>query len=156
MGGFILCCRIVYFTINVRQTFRNWINKSSKTSAVTNRLSCYSCSYSISNISQLRVFLPSFHFQAEELQMCWIFMFTEKCVLNNGVLRFYWGEDQMKDSEGVMVGQHILIKVKKEKKKTPTLSQSQQESKGGEGCHLLFGGHRYGNLFCRLLQSRIC
>lgn len=37
----------------------------------------------------------------------------------------------MKDSEGVMVGQHILIKVKKEKKKTPTLSQSQQESKGG-------------------------
>lgn len=25
----------------------------------------------------------------------------------------------MKDSEGVMVGQHILIKVKKEKKKTP-------------------------------------
>lgn len=62
----------------------------------------------------------------------------------------------MKDSEGVMVGQHILIKVKKEKKKTPTLSQSQQESKGGGGCHLLFGGHRYGNLFCRLLQSRIC
>lgn len=39
----------------------------------------------------------------------------------------------MKDSEGVMVGQHILIKVKKEKKKTPTLSQSQQESKGGGG-----------------------
>lgn len=62
----------------------------------------------------------------------------------------------MKDSEGVMVGQHILIKVKKEKKKTPTLSQSQQESKGGGGGHLLFGGHRYGNLFCRLLQSRIC
>lgn len=60
----------------------------------------------------------------------------------------------MKDSEGVMVGQHILIKMKKEKKKTPTLSQSQQESKGGG--HLLFGGHRYGNLFCRLLQSRIC
>lgn len=58
----------------------------------------------------------------------------------------------MKDSEGVMVGQHILIKVKKEKKKTPTLSQSQQ-ARGG---HLLFGGHRYGNLFCRLLQSRIC
>lgn len=63
----------------------------------------------------------------------------------------------MKDSEGVMVGQHILIKVKKEKKKTPTLSQSQQESKGGGGGgHLLFRGHRYGNLFCRLLQSRIC
>lgn len=36
----------------------------------------------------------------------------------------------MKDSEGVMVGQHILIKVKKEKKKTPTLSQSQQ-ARGG-------------------------
>lgn len=40
----------------------------------------------------------------------------------------------MKDSEGVMVGQHILIKVKKEKKKTPTLSQSQQ-ARGGVTCY---------------------
>lgn len=70
----------------------------------------------------------------------------------------------MKDSEGVMVnrharnalGQHILIKVRKEKKRKKHQCSLKHSKNLKGGRHLLLGGHRYGNLFCRLLQSRIC